>query len=145
MAYYQQKKGLGNVGSYQISSIPYATSSITVPHLSEGTPLRVDFPMVSKFVTVVNSGSTSGDGRMRVGFSSLGVTGSEVSVGGISGQNYYFTLEEGNSYTADWRVESLYLMMDNVHHGGTASVIAGLTGISSGSISANWSGTIGVG
>ena len=142
MVYYQQKKGLGDVGSYQVSGIPYTTSSFTIPPLGTA-PLKIDFPTVSKFVTIVNSGSTTN--RFRVGFSSLGVTGSVASVGGLVGTNNYFTLESGDSFTGEWRVASIYLLSDIAGQGASASIIAGLTGITSGSLPLNWTGTIGVG
>ena len=141
MVNYRYQTGPGDVGSYQISGIPYATSSLTVPAL--GTPaLAVNFPNVTKFVTIVNSGSA---GRIRVGFSALGVTGSAAG-----GSDYYFTLDNGDSYTGEWRVESIYVLSDSVTTE-SASVIAGLTGIVTGSIpgnvagTLNWSGSIGVG
>ena len=71
--------GLGSVGSYQMSGIPYASSSITVP-VNSSTPLKIQFPYVTKFVTVVNE-ATTGQPAIRVGFSVLGVSG--------SGKNYF--------------------------------------------------------
>ena len=138
---YIPKMGVGNVPSYQISGIPYITASFTVP--ASGTaPLRIAFPNVSKFVTVVNTHSGT-NAALRVGFSVHGVNGLI--------NNNYFTLDNGDSYTGEWRVESVYLLSDTNANETSASVIAGLTGIMTGSVlgrrvgTLNWSGSIGVG
>ena len=109
--------GLGSVGSYQMSGIPFASSSITVP-VNSSTPLKIQFPYVTKFVTVVNE-NTGTNVAMRVGFSSLGVSG--------SGTNY-FLLDNGESYTGEWRLEDIFLISNSTSQT-SASVIAGLTPI----------------
>jgi hypothetical protein len=136
--FYDYKKGIGNVGSYQISGIPYATASFTVA-AAGSTPTEVEFPNVTKFVTVTNT-NTGANVPLRVGFSSLGVTGSAAG-----GSDYYFTLDNGDSYTGEFRVSSIYLLSDTAGSEASASVIAGLTGISSVQLNANWSGSVGVG
>lgn len=130
--------GLGSVGSYQMSGIPYASSSITVP-ISSSSPTQIQFPYVVKFVTIQNT-VASGGPDIRVGFSALGVSG--------SGKNY-FLLSSGQSYTGEWRIEDLYLISNNGNQS-SASVIAGLTPIPRGvpaitGSGNNWSGSIGVG
>tara|TARA_R100000664_G_C2661600_1_gene77568 strand:+ start:178 stop:597 length:420 start_codon:yes stop_codon:yes gene_type:complete len=136
--YYQYSKGVGNVGSYQISGIPYATASFTVA-AAGSTPTRVDFPFVTKFVTIANT-NTGTNVPLRFGFSSFGVTGSAVGSG-----NYYFTLDNGDSYTGEFRVASLYLLSDTALTQTSASIVAGLTGIQTRELPANWSGSVGVG
>lgn len=130
--------GLGSVGSYQMSGIPYASSSLTVP-VNSSTPLQIQFPYVTKFVTVVNEGTAPAP-AIRVGFSVLGVSG--------SGKNY-FLLDNGESYTGEWRIEDIYLI-SNTTAQASASVIAGLTPIPRGippftTTGNNWSGSSGVG
>lgn len=130
--------GLGSVGSYQMSGIPYASSSITVP-VNSTAPLKIQFPYVTKFVTVVNE-NTGSNVAMRVGFSALGVSG--------SGTNY-FLLDNGESYTGEWRLEDIFLI-SNTTSQTSASVIAGLTPIPRGvpsfvATGNNWSGSSGVG
>lgn len=130
--------GLGSVGSYQMSGIPFASSSITVP-VNSSTPLKIQFPYVTKFVTVVNE-NTGTNVAMRVGFSSLGVSG--------SGTNY-FLLDNGESYTGEWRLEDIFLISNSTSQT-SASVIAGLTPIPRGvpsfvATGNNWSGSSGVG
>ena len=75
---------------------------------------------------------------MRFGFSSLGITGSKPG-----GNANYFSLDNGESYTGEWRVARIYLMSESAET--SASVAAGLTGIATGSLENNWSGSLGVG
>jgi hypothetical protein len=137
--YYQYSKGVGNVGSYQISGIPYATASFTVA-AAGSTPTEVTFPHVTKFVTISNT-NTGTNVPLRFGFSSLGVTGSAAG-----GSNYYFTLDNGDSYTGEFRVTSVYLLSDTAGTETSASIVAGLTGIQTRELPGpNWSGSVGVG
>ena len=128
--------GVSSVGQYQMSGIPYATASQTVPP-SSSAPLKIPFPNVTKFVTVVNE-VTGANAPLRVGFSVLGVTG---SAGG--GTDNFFLLDNGESYTGEWRVSDIYMLGHAA--GATASVIAGLTGVIRGELPLNWSGNLGVG
>lgn len=130
--------GLGSVGSYQMSGIPFASSSITVP-VNSAAPLKIQFPYVTKFVTISNEAG-AGEPSIRVGFSALGVSG--------SGKNY-FLLGVGESYTGEWRLEDIFLISDTTAQS-SASVIAGLTPIPRGvpsfvATGNNWSGSSGVG
>ena len=134
-----QTPGLGDVPSYQVAAIPFASSSITVP-VNSAAPLQIQFPYVTKFVTVSNE-NTGTNVQMRVGFSILGVSG--------SGTNW-FLLDNGESYTGEWRIEDLYLISNSTSQT-SASIIAGLTSIPRGipalgaSSGNNWSGSSGVG
>lgn len=128
--------GLGSVGSYQMSGIPYVTASLTVA-ANNATPTVVQFPFVAKFVTIINTGSVATP-NLKVGFSQAGVFGSN-----------YFTLTFGQSYTGDWRVEDIYLQSATTSPT-SASIIAGLTPIPRGvpsfvSTGNNWSGSAGIG
>ena len=142
---YQQRVGIGHVPSYQISGIPFATASFTVPVLGSA-PLKIDFPQVTKFVTVVNTVSGT-NVPLRVGFSALGTTGSATPAGG---SDNFFTLDNGDSYTGEWRVQSIFVLSATGSQA-SASIIAGLTGVPFGSVpgtiagTLNWSGSVGVG
>ena len=122
-----------------MAAIPFASSSITVP-VNSAAPLKISFPYVTKFVTVSNE-NTGANVQMRVGFSVFGVSG--------SGTNF-FVLDNGESYTGDWRVEDIFLISNSTSQT-SASVIAGLTSIPRGipalgaSSGNNWSGSVGVG
>ena len=60
------KVGLNNVGSYQVSGLPYVTGSIEVTN----SAVEVDFPFVTSEVFVVNRDNNS---SVRVGYSARGV------------------------------------------------------------------------
>jgi hypothetical protein len=124
--------GLHNVGSFQVSSIPYLTASVSVS--STTVPVEISFDRVSKFVIVKNTTDALGaDAPMKFGFSSLGVKGS----------NYILLMNE-EEYEADYKVSRLYLLAGSATEA-TASVSAGLTGIPAASLRDNWSGSSGVG
>lgn len=133
--YLHPSPGVGAVGQYQLSGIPYATASVNVQNVLVGEgSTRISFPYVTKFVTVINEHSGS-SAKLRVGFSAAGASGTV--------DNNYFLLDNGESYTGEFRVSSLYLAGDSTNT--TASVIAGMTGIPSYKLENNWSGTSGVG
>lgn len=136
--YYDYKTGLGNVGSYQASGRPYLSSSI---HLSSSNSVvKVEFPSVSRFVTIKNEGPAASDEvQFRVGFSQNGVNAVE--------NTNYLLLDNQESFSADYRVTAVYLRVNPT--GGTtnatASVIAGLTSIAGEELTHNWTGSVGVG
>lgn len=135
--------GIGHVGAYQVSAVPYLTSSLTIPELGTD-PLEVSFDRVTRFITVRNNLPTGSiNVPLRVGFSSIGVSGSNP------GKNNYFVLDNGESYTGDWKVSKVYLLSDDATTGCTGSVIAGLTSVTGSEINEgqfpNWSGSLGVG
>jgi hypothetical protein len=135
------KAGMFSTSVYQSSAIPYISSSIVVPASGAVGPLTVSLPRVSKFVTVRNTVATASVSSIRVGFSNLGT----IASGSAPGNNY-FILTSGESYTGDWRVKDIYLMANTTAATYTATIIAGLTPISTSSISFdNWSGSLGVG
>ena len=136
--YYDYRTGVGNVGSYQASAQPYLSSSIDVP--ANNTVIKIEFPNVTRFITIKNSGpDASNEINLRVGFSQNGVNGAE--------NNNWVILSNQESYSADWRVREVYLRVDP--SGGTtnatASIIAGLTSIDAKELYHNWSGSKGVG
>lgn len=126
------RPGLGNTNSYLTSGIPFVTSSLTAPSSAGGATLVVEFPQVTKFVTIKN---TSGDSHsIRVGFSENGVVN----------ENNYFVLAKDESFSAELRVVDIHVMADT-NHSPTFTVIAGLTTIDRNELSTNWSGSAGVG
>lgn len=125
------RPGIGNAASYQVSGIPWVSSSLAVP-ASGSTVLEITFPQVTKSIIVKNA--STGSVNMRVGFSENGVKNS----------NNFFILSGGESFAADLKVTRLYLMSNN-GTALTASVIAGLTNIPATELTNNWSGSLGVG
>jgi hypothetical protein len=133
--YFDYRAGLGNVGSYQASAKPFLSSSIHVS--SSGDIVRIDFPNVSRFITIKNTGPDDGsaDIDMRVGFSRHGINAGN-----------YLTINNQESYSADWRITSIYLKVHSTGtYNATASLIGGMTAIDSLELTHNWSGSKGVG
>jgi len=126
------RPGIENAASYQVSGIPWVSSSLAVP-ASGSTPLQISFPLVTKSIIVKNV-STGSSVQMRVGFSENGVKNS----------NNFFILSGGESFAADLKVTRVYLMGNN-GTALTASVVAGLTNIPATELINNWSGFLGVG
>ena len=125
------RPGIGNAASYQVSGIPWVSSSLSVP-ASGSTPLEITFPQITRSIIVKNV--STGSVSMRVGFSS----------NGVSNTNNFFLLSAGESFASDLKVTRVYLMSNN----GTAlsaSIIAGLTNIDALELTNNWSGSLGVG
>jgi len=133
--------GLQNVGSYQVSGVPYATSSIAAPS-SADTPTQVTFPEVTQRIVVSNVDSAS---PLRVGFSSNGIK-----------ETNYFIIPAATSTTIfptqEFKVKvSSIFILSNTTTPTNASVFAELTNIDtkllelSGPSGSNWSGSLGVG
>ena len=134
--------GLANVGSYQSSGVPYASSSIAVP-ASSGNPTEITFPDVTQRIFVTNTNIAS---AMRVGFSSNGVKGTN-----------YFIIPAAQNATYGYPVQefrvkaSSIFLLSNSASPTSASIFAELTNISttqlknSGPSGNNWSGSNGVG
>ena len=132
--------GVANVGSYQVSGMPYASSSLAVP-ASSSTPIAVSFPWVTQRVIVRNTSS----GDLRVGFSSNGTKGTNYYV--IPAPSATTTFSESEFRV---KVNTIYLLA-NAATPTSASVFAELTNIdsnllvNSGISGSNWSGSVGVG
>jgi hypothetical protein len=136
MALNNIRSGLGYVPAYQVSSIPFLTSSLTVPDRNS-TPLEINFQLVTKFVVVTNTYGGAQNIPLRVGFSENGVKGTE--------NNNYLILNNGESFEADFRVTKMFLLSDSTTFATSGSVVAGLTDIGANMLIYNWSGSIGVG
>lgn len=136
MALNNIRSGLGYVPAYQVSSIPFLTSSLTVPDRNS-TPLEINFQLVTRFVVVTNTYGGAQNIPLRVGFSENGVKGTE--------NNNYLILNNGESFEADFRVTKMFLLSDSTTFATSGSVVAGLTDIGASMLIYNWSGSIGVG
>jgi hypothetical protein len=133
--------GLQNVGSYQVSGIPFATSSIAVP-ASSGTPTQVSFPFVAQRIFVSNINTAA---ALRVGFSATGVSGTNYFIVPAATSTTSFPTQEFKV-----KVNSIFLL-SNTATPTSASIFAELTNIdsnllvNSGPAGSNWSGSVGVG
>ena len=138
--------GLSNVGSYQVSGIPFCSGNIDVSAAGE-SGYRLEFPYVASWVMVINDKYQTGDYDAHIvnlGFSSLGVQGTNhISV--------YNTDAAGRGMH---RTRVLDLKVTEIWLSGSSdavSVVAGLTNIpvqrvtNASPSGSNWSGSSGVG
>lgn len=147
MSFNHPKAGPNSVPAYQMSGIPFVTSSVSateVPGPGAGAaPIQISFPYVTKFLTIRNTGAK----ELRVAFSYTGsyAPGETMShgaaldfhAGDTSTGRHYFLIPTGSGnqgfsgdiQTFDVRCKKLFLLGD----GGTTgfSLLAGLTTIQS--------------
>lgn len=122
------RAGIGNVGSYLVSGIPQVFGKRAV-----SSKTQIKFARITREVTIKNEQPpASASAPLIVGFSSLGIDGSN-----------YFTLQNGESFTGEWRISSIWLKPSGTAT--SASIVAGLTNIVYNNDFTNWSGSVGVG
>lgn len=125
--------GLGNVGSYLVSTVPFASASLAIP-ATGSVPIVISFPSVTNWVTVKNTlDPAAAASPIKFGWSASGTDGDN-----------FVPLDNGESYTGNWKIVRIYVV-GQVATPSSASVVAGLTGISNDHLRANWSGSQGVG
>ena len=98
--------GQGSVAEYQVSSVPWVTSS-TISGIVQYT-----WPSLSRFFVIKNS---SGSNSIKVGFTNLGIVSSSNN----------FPVGANESFTGDFRLKTLFVSGS----GNTIALIVGLTGI----------------
>ncbi len=141
-ASYPYGVGVSNVGSYQVSGVPFATSSIAAP-ASSGNPSEVSFPDVTQRIVVSNVNTAS---ALRVGFSSNGVKNTNYFIIPAATSTTIFPSQEFRV-----KVASVFLLSHTATPT-SASVFAELTNIDNNLLDRsgptglpNWSGSVGVG
>jgi len=109
--------GLHNVGSYQVSAVPYITGSATLAANSEH---KLEFPNVTRSVTVVNHSSET----IRIHFVSK-------DEGNVMGGYHYVELDsDEDSYTFNVKCNVIYVSTPSGNSGAAEyRVIAELTNI----------------
>lgn len=136
--------GLSNVGSYQVSGVPFVTGT-AVP-VSSSAPVEIVFPEVTQRIIVANTGLAD----LRVGFSANGVANTN---------NYYVVHLHDATVSAHYetidlrvKVSSIFLLSNSGATATTARVAAELTNIDTNLLLRsgptglpNWSGSVGVG
>ena len=133
---YQQRSGLGNSASYQVSGKPFATGSLSIAPADP--PLRIPFPQVTRWISIVNHDATGGSKQraLRIAFSEAGLP----SGGGTN----YFTIWDGTTSYTYWQMPRLEVKITELWvegHSDQFDVIAGLTGISTSELATGWSGS----
>jgi len=88
------QNGEYNISSYQMSALPYVTSSV----INVGEIRRYDFPYVTRFIDVVNRGVMATD-KIAVGFTENGLTKS----------GNFVTLDQGASVNEEIRTTVLFI------------------------------------
>ncbi len=123
------RPGIGNAASYQVSAIPFVSSSLAIP-VSGANTFSISFPLITKFITITNLTPAS---QMRLGFSDRGVKGTN-----------YFLITGSSTFTTEVKTNQIFLMSNNATPI-SASLFAGLTNIEATELQNNWSGSLGVG
>lgn len=122
--------GLNNVGSYQVSGIPYLSGGIN----ATGLGASLNFPHVTRWIQITNSGSAD----LYYGYSENGAAGDNVGI------------ILPNSSTPRLEVKATELYLQGGESGGVY-VAAGLTNLPVSRVDnispsgSNWSGSAGVG
>ena len=140
------KVGPNNVPSYQMSGIPFVTSSAAneVPGVESDAahspePIKVSFPHVTKFITIRN---TDDNNELRVGFSVRGMfapnerlpaslqgggaSATKPLIHGEDNRNYFIlpnagTAGQSDTITIDVRCKEIYFLSNTVNSDPTAS------------------------
>lgn len=129
--------GLNNVGSYQVSGIPFASGSLNA---TGGSTLEITFPYVTQWITFINHDNGAGN-HLKVGFSDLGLAGTNYFRVGPENGN-----ERSQNVTIKVKTSRVFLTGS-----GDFDIVAGLTNIpiqrvdNIGTSGNNWSGSVGVG
>ena len=109
MSTYNYKPGLGHAAAYQVSGIPFVQGPL-VNAGSSGGPFKIEFPAVTRFVTIINA---DGSNEVQIGFSS----------NGVKNETNAFPVPKESAVTVDVKVTELYYTGSS----SAFSVVAGLT------------------
>lgn len=122
------KPGLGHVGSYQVSGIPFASGSLT----SAGGIVTVTFPYVTQWVQIINHDTS----ELSCSFSENGMS-----------TNNLFKIHRAHGSNEGEYAPALHIKCTEMFFTGSIDfdVIAGLTNIETNLLPTNWSGSVGVG
>tara|TARA_R110000824_G_scaffold121973_12_gene278561 strand:- start:651 stop:1067 length:417 start_codon:yes stop_codon:yes gene_type:complete len=121
MAIHWAEPGYKAVGEYQLSGIPFVTSSI----LADEEIRLIEFPRVVKSLIVRNANTGSSATTMAVGFTANGIIANPVE------NTCFISLDSGESLSVDLRIKDLFLSntrsdKDAIEY----EILAGLTDIS---------------
>ena len=133
--YYNRGAGASFAPAYQISGVPFVTSSngTNVTNM----PIRINFPYATRFFQVTNTGQEP----LRIGFTENGVNGVGGTVSGSAtgyhSQNYFVLSgsTSANNSTSTVRLElrckSLFFRSDAPGTKAGFTLVAGLTSVES--------------
>ena len=119
-SFHTYKAGIQNVGSYQVSGLPWITGSTT---LSPDTEYKAEFDNVAKAVTIINDSAED----IRVHYNS--VYGDSMNV--ASGSHFVTLTAARDSVTLTMKCNKIYVSAPATNSSDASfTVIAELTGIS---------------
>jgi hypothetical protein len=125
--------GLRNVGSYQVSGVPYVTGSNgDMAALEE---IKVQFPSVTKSITVIHSSSATTPGQILVHFNTAvdGADGAIATAAVTGSAHHYITLaSDGDAMTFNTKCKEIYVTCRHAAAG--FELYAELTNIPTGSM-----------
>jgi hypothetical protein len=127
------KPGVNHVGSYQLSGVPFVTSS--APAELGDTPVSIEFPFVTRWLEIKNTGGIKDpdgkSGYLKFGFSQNGVKGplADTDFSALGSNANFFVVEpSGSTGRLELRCKQIFLARSGTTNVGF-SLIAGLTGI----------------
>jgi hypothetical protein len=112
--------GINNVGSYQVSGIPWITGSSAQ---AKGAETRWEFPKITKSITVLNNSAQD----IRIHFAS---TGSDTGASGVmTGSHYVYLASAGDSIKFNVKASEIYITAPHSNGSDNASftIVAELT------------------
>tara|TARA_R110002110_G_scaffold281021_1_gene495611 strand:+ start:200 stop:625 length:426 start_codon:yes stop_codon:yes gene_type:complete len=122
--YMRYKAGLGHVGSYQVSGLPWITGSTD---LDNGQEHKILFPYVAKSVTIINKSAVD----LRVHFNS---TSSDGGAQVITGLHYITLTEDRDSISFNVKCKEIYISNGSGDANGSYEIAAELTTIETGNM-----------
>lgn len=124
--FYNRSPGITSVGSYQVSGTPFLTGS----EVTNGSEVQIDFPNVTKSITVINK-DTTGNDAIQVHFASMTANG-----GATITNKHFITLDAKNSsVTLNVKAKSIWISnLDPSGNNSNFELYAELTGIGSGAM-----------
>ena len=126
MAHNSKGMGPNFVPAYQISGIPYVTSSLSDTSVNVAAQ-KITFPQVTRFFVVTN---THASRNLRVGFTENGVDGGPDYYDN-SNKNYFIVAGGTTTPRLEIRCKELYFRADAGSTPCGFSLIAGLSGVPS--------------
>jgi hypothetical protein len=106
------KVGEGYLPAYQMSAIPFVTSS----NISLGEIKEIQFPFVTRFIVIKSAGSS--DTEISISFTENGLNASNSN---------FFRLTGGESFGSEFRTDRIFI--SGSISAGSFSLVAGLTQI----------------
>ena len=118
--------GINNVGSYQVSGVPWITGS---NNLAASIQHQIHFPRVAKTITVI-ANEVAGS-EIRVHFNSTGSADASGSIDVVNGRHYVALTSDKDSVTLNVKCKEVYISTPSAAGSGarTYTVIAELTQI----------------